>query len=364
MSNNIKVGIVGLGGGGRAHIDYFREIKGVQLEGLCDVKNEALKEVVQNYKLEDIFTTTNYDDLLARKDIDVISICNPDPYHADCCVKALYAGKHVLCEKPMVTSIEECNQVIKAVEDTGLVFAVQHQMRFVPFFSGIKSIIDSGEIGDIFVLEADYLHNLMERARRYDPWRLKPGNYHPPLLGAGCHFVDLFRWYNPSGVKEVFSYANHISFKDWPGEDCVMTLIKFNDGCIGKILTTFGCRRPMGHPIRVYGTKGTLVDNMLFEDRGLKKLIYDPPLDKRERLISWALNNVADRYEQYPFSLYEHELACINSIRNFFESIQKGTKPLIDVYEGAQTVAVCVAGGMSYQKKKPVEITKEMLFKD
>jgi len=243
-----------------------------------------------------------------------------------------------------------------------MVFAVQHQMRFVPIFSRIKTIIDSGEIGDIFVIEADYLHDLTKRAKMFDPWRLDPKNYHPPLLGAGCHFIDLFRWYNPSGVKDIFCYANHIAFKEWPGDDCIMTIIKFNDGCIGKILTAFGCKRPLGHPIRIYGTKGTIVDNLMFEEERLKTLIYEPPLNKRKKLVSWCLKTFGNNYQQYPFSLYEHRLACMNSIRDFVDAVRKGNKPLVDVYEGAKTVALCVAGIESYSINRPVKITKDMLF--
>ncbi|MBA7489483.1 Myo-inositol 2-dehydrogenase [subsurface metagenome] len=357
MNDIINVGIVGLGGGGRAQIDYFYSIEGVEVKALCDIHSNVLKSVVREKQLKDVFTTTNYNELVSRKDIDVISICSPDQFHAEYSIKALYTGKHVLCEKPMATSLEECGQLINAVEKTGLIFATQHQMRFVPLFSKIKSIIDSGELGDIFVLEGDYLHDLTERAREFDSWRLDPANYHPPLLGAGCHFVDLFRWYSSSKVNQIFCYANHIAFRDYPEADCVVTIFKFDNGCIGKITTAFGCKRPLSHPVHVYGTKGTISNNLLYKGHQLDRIIYEPPLGKRKKLACWILRRLDVTYEEYPFPLYEHKIACINSLTDFINAIRKGSKPLVDVYEGAKTVAVCIAGTQSYRQNRPVEVT-------
>jgi len=353
----INVAIVGVGGAGQAHIDYFNSIEGVNVKALLDPQKDLLEKVVQRKNLNDIFITAQYDQILELKDINVISICSPDQTHFEYSSKALYAGKHVLCEKPMVTSISECEQLINIVEKTGLVFTVQHQMRFVPLFSTIESIICSGQIGLPFVLEADYLHDLRKRANQYDSWRLDPANYHPPFLGGGCHFIDLFRWYTKSEVKEIFSYANNLSFKEYPEADTVMTILKFENNCIGKILTSFACKRPMDFPIKIYGTKGTLVNNLMFIDNQIKKIIYEPPIGKKAKLILWMLQYLNVPYKEFPFDLYEHKLACRNSVLDFITAVRTGRKPLVDVYEGAKTVIVCVAGTESYRKNKPVQIT-------
>lgn len=352
----LNVGIVSVGGGGRAQIGYFNSIRGVRVTALYDPRPELLERAVKEEGLENVYSTTDHDDFLSQKSMDIISVCAPDQFHAKYCIEALASGRHVLCEKPMVITYEECDDLIAAVEKTGLVFAVQHQMRFVPLFAKIKSIVDSGEIGDLFALEADYLHDLTERASRYDPWRLDPGNYHPPLLGAGCHFVDLFRWYTGSAieVQEVFSYANHMTFEAYPEADCVMTMMRFQDGCVGKILTSFGCKRPADHPIAVYGSKGTLVNNLLFKGHRLDRVIHEPPLPKRARLVSWLLQHVGIEYREYPYSVYEHQVGCRNSILNFIDCIRHGGKPLVDAHEGAKTVKACLAGTQSYRLGRPV----------
>ncbi len=103
----INIGIVGVGGGGRAQIDYFKSIKGVQIKGLFDVKPMIIEDAIKQKNLKDVFVTTDYNDFLKQKDINAVSICSPDQTHCEYSTKALYAGKNVLCEKPMVTSLDE-----------------------------------------------------------------------------------------------------------------------------------------------------------------------------------------------------------------------------------------------------------------
>lgn len=326
---NIKIGIIGVGGGGSAHIGYFRAIEGCEVKKVFDIKDQSLERVYKTYGVEG---TKNLDDILKDKEISVISVCVPDMFHADYCIKALDAGKHVICEKPLSNTIEDCNKIAEKVKKAGLVFAVQHQMRFLQWTKLARKLMDSGELGKIFAVEADYIHDMTKRATTFDDWRMKKETTQNPVTGGASHSIDMMR-YLIGEVDEVFAYANHIAFPDYPVEDCVMILLKFKNGVLGRNMVVIGCKRPIDFPLAVMGTKGTLKSNRLYlEDLSVKDFV------------------------DLPGYFYDHQGACINSISDFIDKVKNGGEPLVNAVEAAKSVEVCVAVIKSYKEGKPVKI--------
>jgi len=326
--------------------------------------------------------TDDFHDFL-KAEIDIVAICSPDRTHAGYIVDSFAAGKHVLCEKPLTDSLEGCREILNAEKKAGgLVGAVQHQMRFLPVHRRMKELISAGALGIVSYAEGYYVHNLIERAGRFDQWRFEQGA--TPLVYAGCHFVDLLRWLLDDEVEEVSAMANHLAFPDYPESDLNTVLLRFRSGAIGNVVVAFGAARPQDHSVRVYGTRRSIENNLLFEENGDFMVIARPFLQKpygpsirwrawakdikdglkailAGRATEWLLSpfrGKAGEYsvQGYPFRLYEHSHAVRASLEDFVRAVRTRSRPLCTLLEGAKTAATCLAGVEAYRTGQTVSM--------
>jgi len=372
MNDDLRVGIVGFGGAGMANYLRFQAIDGCEVRSVFDPKEPGLRRA--NDISKSLFLTNNFEDFLKSK-INVVAICSPDKSHAEYMVQSLEAGKHCICEKPLADSIDGCKRILQAERQAkGCVASVQHQMRFLPLHVKQKELIGRGELGKIFYIEGYYVHNLTERANKFDSWRFEDNA--TPLVYSGCHFVDLLRWFLEDEVVEISGMANNISFPEYPESDLNVILMRFNSGVIGKVITAFGAARPQDHSVRVYGSEKCIENNLLFERNGDFKVISRPLLTRpatRSSGLKRKLGNIwyhgkevgygrlfemimksygkSNIYSisNYPMRLYEHPLAVERSIRDFIRVIRAGGDVKCAVLDAAKTVATCLAGVEAYR---------------
>jgi UDP-N-acetyl-2-amino-2-deoxyglucuronate dehydrogenase len=385
---DLRVGIIGFGGAGGAHYSYFQSLDGCRVIKIYDTKPAGLKRAAE------IAPNVERSSDLERfwKGLDVVSVCSPDNSHADYIAAALAHRLNVICEKPLTDSIAGIRK-IKEAERTGCIVAVLHQMRFVPLFRKIKRILANKELGIVSYLEGYYVHDLTHRAWMYDDWRRTDNA--TPMVYAGCHFVDLLRWFANEEIVEVYAAANNLAFPAYPESDLNVMTLRFRSGTLGKMLVTFGSACPQDHSVRVYGNQGCIDNNALFlkGPNGVRwaRTIHQPILFPRQwrpastswmrRVIRECLTLrrrlftrlpaflVATAFEgvrvllsaegeygirHYPVRLYEHELACIEAIENFLEAIRRSKQPMCTVDESAKTVLACLAGVQSYRTNRPV----------
>lgn len=142
MADKLKVGLVGAGFIGKMHANCWLALPNVELAAVADGRPKALKEVPGNPK-----TFATVDEMLDSADLDIVDVCVPTPAHADVVIEALQWGKHVLCEKPMAKSLEDCDRMIAAAEKAGTAFMVAHVIRFWPEYAYLKSVAESGKYG-------------------------------------------------------------------------------------------------------------------------------------------------------------------------------------------------------------------------
>ncbi len=332
--DKIKVAVVGVNGFGSRHVEAFAAHKNAELMLLCDTDEEKTKQMSEKYGVP---YTSNFDDVLENKDITAVSIALPDQLHCDYVIKALRAGKDVLCEKPLALRLNECKEMIKASKETGKYLMVGQICRFTPSFVKAKEIIDNGDIGELFFVESEYAHDYSGMKcewRKNDPER-------DGFLGGACHAVDLLRWIagNPS---EVFAYANHKVLKDWPSNDCTISVMQFPNDVIGKVFCSTGCKRDYTMRTVLYGTKGTIIVDNTSEYLTLYKdnLYTNPGAHSIPVKIPVAVSN--------------HNI--VDEVNEFCNCIIDGREPILSPYEGAATVSICLAAIESAKEHKPVQV--------
>jgi len=314
--------VIGVGFG-RAHLRGYAAHPRVEVRGVCDADPQRLEPVAREY--EGAFTTTDYRELLVRDDIDIVSVATPDFFHAEQSIAAMRAGKHVLCEKPMTTTVADALAITEAARETGRKFMVGQVCRFAPGFVRGKEIVESGEIGELFFVESEYAHNY-DHALGHREWRKDPSRPRNAFVGGGCHAVDLVRWV-AGEIEEACAYANHVAMPDWPVDDCTLAIFRFRSGVIGKVFCSIGCVRPYTMRSVFYGTEGTVIcDN------------------KSETIQVCSRRRCADgkfRFEAIPVDLSHHNVSA--EIAQLVEAVIENGPVPTDALEGARTVTACLA---------------------
>ncbi|MBR4292410.1 MAG: Gfo/Idh/MocA family oxidoreductase [Clostridia bacterium] len=324
MSKILRFAVVGIGGMGKAHLRGIFNNEFATLAAICDTNEEFAKQCAADNNLEKYYL--DFDEMLANEEIDVVIVCTPDQVHMDYTVKSLKAGKHVLCEKPMAQELSECKAMVAAAKETGMKLMIGQVCRKAPGFVKAKELVDAGVIGDLFMVESEYAHDYARIPGRGGwQWRTDPVQLRHPVIGGGCHAIDLLRWIagNPS---EVFAYANRKMLTDWPVDDCTMAIMKFPNDVIGKVMTSVGCKRKYTMRTCLYGSKGTIICDNTSPDIELQLEVVDEN------------NKASYDIQKIPVDINNHNVT--SEIEELIDCILNDKPVPTDGIEGASTVAV------------------------
>jgi predicted dehydrogenase len=319
----IDVGFVGLGHNGIAHIEAHLRLGRSRVAALCDRDPARLAEAGRRFGVQKLYSSS--EELCARGDVRAVSIND----HVQPFLHAVSRGKHVLVEKPLANAPEEVRAMVESARraDPGLKLAVGYILRFNPVFEAVHRLCREGKLGDIFCLEADYVHNLLYQAGQGDPatganWYL---DQEKPMVGGGSHPLDLLRWFCGQEVLEVVGFSNRIAFPAMKHDDCAVALYRFAGGAVGKVAALYAPRREMApyYNLRIYGTRGSV-------ERDTAAIARD------EADVHPAFVPVeADRVAGHP---YDPEIA------DWLEAIATDRPPRCDLFDGAtSTMATLLA---------------------
>jgi len=207
-TKKIKIAIIGLGFGAE-FIPIYKKYPNAELVAVCQRKEEKLNEIADAFEVEKRYTS--YEELLKDPDIDAVHINTPIPNHGEQSIQALRAGKHVACTVPMSTTVEECEEIVKLVEETGLTYMMMETVVYAREFLYMKELYDTGELGKIQFLKASHQQDMDGWP---DYWPGLPPMYYAthcvgPVLGitrSDAEYVSCF----PSGTirEELHKHYN------------------------------------------------------------------------------------------------------------------------------------------------------------
>ncbi|MBI5324878.1 MAG: Gfo/Idh/MocA family oxidoreductase [Ignavibacteriae bacterium] len=230
MSMKIRFGIIGCGRIGSRHAERISDNPLAELIAVSDINPTKLNESKNNYKIDSYL---NYQDLLKREDIDVVSICTPNGLHAEMAIDTAKAGKHILCEKPMTIRVDNGEKMINAAEKNNVNLFVVKQNRYNPPVAKLKEIIDKGILGKIYMLVVNVFWNRDSEYYSESDWKGRLALDGGTLYTQVSHFIDLMLWYGGDfkNVEIIGKRNKHrIDF-----EDNGVVLTEFENGCIGSV---------------------------------------------------------------------------------------------------------------------------------
>lgn len=284
MKEKIKVGVVGTGFIGPAHIEALRRLPNIQVEALCEVTQELAEAKAAQLGIPKAYT---FDELLKQSDIQCIHICTPNFLHFAQAKAVLNAGKHVVCEKPLSNTLAEAKELVALAAEKGLVNAVHFNLRYYPLIRQIKAMHDNGEMGDVFSVIGSYLQDWLFYDTDYN-WRLEPDKSGDSraIADIGSHLIDIIEYvtglkitevmadfntvhpHRKKPLKEVETYSGKIlkpeDYADVPinTEDHANVLLRFNNGNKGSIVVSqVSAGRKNQLKLEVAGSKQTIAFN-------------------------------------------------------------------------------------------------------
>ena len=189
--SELRVGIVGAGSIARArHIPQFQNHPQSTVVAIADVSDEAIGRAKSEFNIP--FGYTDYHAMFESENLDAISICTPNKFHAPVAIAALRHGFHVLCEKPMALNAAEAREMTRVAEETGKILYVAYRYRFQPNAQAAKRIVDAGELGEIYMIRVNAL-----RRRGIPSWGVftdKEMQGGGALVDFGVHLLDVALW--------------------------------------------------------------------------------------------------------------------------------------------------------------------------
>jgi UDP-N-acetyl-2-amino-2-deoxyglucuronate dehydrogenase len=322
----IKFAIVGCGRIAQRHAEHIS--KRGQLVAVCDVVEDKAQQLATTYGAT---VYTSYTEMLANEStIDVIAVCSPNGLHAQHAIEGLKAGFHVLCEKPMGLSVNECGEMIQAAERANKrLFAIK-QNRYNPPVAAVKDIIDAGKLGKVTSIQLSCFWN---RNTDYyaNSWKGTKDLDGGTLYTQFSHFIDLLYWLI-GDVEEVAAYMGNFAHEGIiEFEDTGVVIIKFTNGAIGTVnYTVNSFDKNMEGSLTIFGEKGTVKIGGQY----LNELEYQQIQDYR--IENLPEGNKANNYGNYTGSMSNHDKVYDNLI----DVLTHNAPITTSSYEGMKTVEI------------------------
>jgi UDP-N-acetyl-2-amino-2-deoxyglucuronate dehydrogenase len=322
----IKFVIIGCGRIAQRHAEHIS--KRGTLVAVCDVVPEKADALALQYGAKAYYSLGSL--LENEKQVDVASVCSPNGLHATHSIECLRAGMHVLCEKPMGLSVNECGEMIKASERANKrLFAIK-QNRFNPPVEAVKNLIDEGRLGKIYSIQLSCFWN--RNADYYkNSWKGTLDMDGGTLFTQFSHFIDLLYWML-GDVRTVHAYMNNYAHKDTiEFEDTGVVIMEFQNGAIGTVnYTVNSYQKNMEGSLTIFGEKGTVKIGGQY----LNELEYQNI--EGYKIENLPEGNKANNYGTYQGSMSNHDKIYDNLI----EVLQRNASIATNSFEGLKTVEI------------------------
>jgi len=312
--DRIKIGMIGAAFIAEIHIDaYKRSADLCEVVAVCDKNEELGRKFAKKHEIARIYTDA--DEMMACDDIEVIDVCVPNFLHSQMTIKAFEAGKNVICEKPLATTLEDGKRMLEAAAKVSKHLYYAEDWLFAPAVVRAREIINQGGIGRPLYIKAKEVHN-----GSHSPFAKKlkfcgGGS----MIHLGVHPIG-FLLALKGGVKEIIGMTTggkekNFVHHDFEGEDWAVALIKFDDDTTALVEANYITTGGMQSQIEIYGEEGLLNIDLTMSSpiKAYSRPGFDYAVEKADTSRGWTRPAVDERFM----------LGYIGEIRHFLECIYK-----------------------------------------
>jgi predicted dehydrogenase len=318
---------------GEAHARVFAELPDTRLIAVADINERVARDVGGSFG---VLGTTQLEEAIARDDVDIVSVCTNDEAHVEPCSLAARAGKHILLEKPLATTVADAQKIIDVTKSAGVVLMVGHLLRFDPRYDGAKKAIADGAVGEI-------IHMYGRRYNVVDSGRRIAGRTNVAFF-LGVHDLDAMRWFAESDWATAYALGRRKVLAEHDTEDTIMALLTLENGVIAALDTCWavpsGQECTLDARLDVVGTEG----GTSIEVRGDGLRILSHERSTRPDVVYAPA--VGDRQAGALRTQLEHFVDCVRHDR----------EPCITPQDALQAVKAAAAITESLETKEPVTV--------
>lgn len=321
---------------------------GLDLSLLVDTREWAAREIAESFEAEH---TTDYDDALADGSIDLVYVATPHHLHAEQGIRAAEAGKHVIVEKPLATTVSDCADVVEACDRAGVVLSVSFPSRFDPEVQRARQLVREGVVGSIIGTRIETMSHLKTDSfwkggysgRIESEWRAsRERSGGGILVMTNVHDLDRMRYV--TGLEPARIYCEHDNF-DSPSEveDFAALVMRYENGAIGTLEASSAVDAvpddDPGYRNKIYGENGVI--------------LVDDPLKVRTKEPTSL--GAADRWHEVDPGDANFESPVISYFHDVATAIRNGTAPTVTGEDGKLAVEIVTAAYESGGSGDPVE---------
>lgn len=343
MSEPVRFALAGFGAWGKFHAQSIAENPHAKLVAITAPSQATRNEAASLYPTCEIFSDAI--EMIETAQFDIIDIVTPSNTHRDIALAAINRGKHVLMEKPMAITLEDCQDIVNKAHAAGIQLAVGHELRLSSQWGQIKQIIDQGTIG-----QPQYvLVELLRKPYRFGAsgWRYDHSRVGSWVLEEPIHFFDLARWYLESSGDpiELYAYGNSRDSQRPELFDNFSAMFKYANGSYAVVSQTLAAFEHH-QTVKVSGTRGAVWAGWSGAlDRTLEPTSFLRVFDG-EQVQEIDLQ----RQSGEVFELREEIAQCIDMVR-------LGTKPIATGIDGLWSAGLCLLAEESIRQQKPLPIS-------
>lgn len=343
MSKKVKVGIIGCGAiAERLHIPDYATCGQAELVAFCDA-NKARAAAMAGKFASAAQVYSDYKQLLKNPEVEAVSVCMPNKYHGECSVAAARAGKHVLVEKPMATSLAEGRKMVAEAKKAGVMLLVNQSMRNYPAHKKAREIIQSGMLGKVLHVTGMCGHDGPEHWEPSAKWFFKKKDARfGAMADLGVHKADAIRYLTGKEVDEIRAIYATVEKKKTDVEDNFVSSFTFKDGGVGTLAASWTVQGGMVNYTIIHCSKGTL-EVLLHKDKPLVARMANPACEIVFDLPEAPMN--------YPGSW------GLDVGGSFVRAILGEEEPFCSGEEGLKSLAVILAAEKAADTGRPVKVT-------
>jgi predicted dehydrogenase len=331
MAKPVRIAVVGCGYWGPNLIRNFRSLPECEVTDLCDVSTSRLKHLKSLYP--DVTTHTSFDEMLSGRELDAIVIATPVHLHHKLAVQSLNAGKHVMIEKPMASSVEQCEEMAAAAKTHKVTLMVGHTFLYSPHVRKIKEIIKAGDIGDILYITSRRLNLGLFQKDINVVWDLAP------------HDISIIQYLMEELPSSVNCQGNAHVTKGI--EDISNMTLTFESGRYATVQTSWLDPRKV-REITIVGSKRMIVYDDL---QPLHKItIYDQRVEKPPHYDSFAEFQYAYHYGDVYSPYVKQDEPLKIECRHFLDCIRSGDTPISSAEQATGVVRILEASSASLKQ--------------
>ena len=262
----VKIGIIGTGVGIRTHLKGFRLVEQAEVYAICGSSFTRSKEFAEKYSIP--VACSDYKELCDMKEVDLICITTPNKFHYEMIKYALNKHKHIICEKPLVNTANEAKELFALSKGYDKILFIDHQLRFNPYITKIKELIQSGVLGKIYTVKLNQQGTGFANENAQWTWSFDAAEGGGVRLAMASHFTDLLQfWFENRPVVSVMGYLNPITKNrlDLSGMSRTVeastvctAMINFADELTAQYTINAGSYAGSRFDISIFGDKGEL----------------------------------------------------------------------------------------------------------